>query len=124
MPTELDQIIRRIRQLEIERVALDKETDDASRERLERLERELAELGEQRDGMTAHWQQEKASIDTLRQLQGGAGPRAADEAARLERDGDLGRRRGHPLRRAARPRAPDRAGQRGAVQAAGRDSAS
>ncbi len=88
MPTELDQIIRRIRQLEIERVALDKETDDASRERLERLERELAELGEERDGMTAHWQQEKASIDTLRRLQEERTARA-DEAARLERDADL-----------------------------------
>ena len=88
MPTELDQIIRRIRQLEIERVALEKETDDASRERLERLERELAELGEERDGMTAHWQQEKASIDTLRQLQEERTARA-DEAARLERDADL-----------------------------------
>jgi ATP-dependent Clp protease ATP-binding subunit ClpB len=88
LPTELDQIIRRIRQLEIERVALDKETDDASRERRERLERELAELGEERDGMTAHWQQEKASIDTLRQLQEEKTARS-DEAARLERDGDL-----------------------------------
>ncbi len=88
MPTELDQIIRRIRQLEIERVALEKETDDASRERLERLERELADLGEERDGMTAHWQQEKASIDTLRQLQEERTARA-DEAARLERDADL-----------------------------------
>ncbi len=88
LPTELDQIIRRIRQLEIERVALDKETDDASRDRLERLERELAELGEERDGMTAHWQQEKASIDTLRRLQEEKTARA-DEAMRLERDGDL-----------------------------------
>ncbi len=88
LPTELDQIIRRIRQLEIERVALEKETDDASRERLERIERELAELGEERDGMTAHWQQEKASIDTLRQLQEEKTARA-DEAARLERDADL-----------------------------------
>ena len=88
MPTELDQIIRRIRQLEIERVALEKETDDASRERLERLERELADLGEERDGMTAHWQQEKASIDTLRQLQEERTAHA-DEAARLERDADL-----------------------------------
>ncbi len=88
LPTELDQIIRRIRQLEIERVALEKETDEASRERLERLERELAELGEERDGMTAHWQQEKASIDTLRQLQEEKTARA-DEAARLERDADL-----------------------------------
>src|SRR3974390_855183 len=68
MPTELDQITRRIRQLEIEKVALEKETDEASKERLERLERELADLGEQRDGMTAHWQQEKACIDTIPQL--------------------------------------------------------
>jgi len=88
MPTELDQITRRIRQLEIEKVALEKETDEASKERLERLERELADLGEQRDGMTAHWQQEKACIDTIRQLKEEQTART-DEAARLERDGDL-----------------------------------
>ena len=88
MPTELDQITRRIRQLEIEKVALEKETDDASKERLERLERELAELGEQRDGMTAHWQQEKQCIDTIRQLKEEQTARG-DEAGRLERDGDL-----------------------------------
>src|SRR5579872_5507433 len=68
MPTELDQITRRIRQLEIEKVALEKETDAASAERLERLQRELADLAEQRDGMTAHWQQEKECIDTIRAL--------------------------------------------------------
>ncbi len=88
MPTELDQIIRRIRQLEIEKVALEKETDEASRERLDRLERELADLGEQRDGMTAHWQQEKACIDTIRLLKEEQTAQT-DEAARLERDGDL-----------------------------------
>jgi ATP-dependent Clp protease ATP-binding subunit ClpB len=88
MPTELDQITRRIRQLEIERVALEKESDDPSKERLERLERELAELGEQRDGMTAHWQQEKACIDTIRSLQEERTART-EEAARLERDADL-----------------------------------
>ncbi len=88
MPTELDQIIRRIRQLEIEKVALEKETDDASKERLERLDRELAELGEQRDGMTAHWQQEKQCIDIIRQLKEEQTARG-DDAARLERDGDL-----------------------------------
>jgi len=88
MPTELDQITRRIRQLEIEKVALEKETDDASKERLERLERELADLAEQRDGMTAHWQQEKACIDTIRQLKEEQTAQT-DEAARLERDGDL-----------------------------------
>jgi ATP-dependent Clp protease ATP-binding subunit ClpB len=88
LPTELDQIIRRIRQLEIEKVALEKETDSASAERLERLERELADLGEQRDGMTAHWQQEKACIDTIRLLKEEQTARS-DDAVRLERDGDL-----------------------------------
>jgi ATP-dependent Clp protease ATP-binding subunit ClpB len=88
MPTELDQITRRIRQLEIEKVALEKETDEVSQERLERLERELADLGEQRDGMTAHWQQEKSCIDTIRALKEQHTART-DEAARLERDGDL-----------------------------------
>jgi ATP-dependent Clp protease ATP-binding subunit ClpB len=88
MPTELDQITRRIRQLEIEKMALEKESDEASKERLERLERELADLVEQRDGMTAHWQQEKAAIDTIRSLQEERTVRT-EEAARLERDADL-----------------------------------
>ncbi len=88
MPTELDQITRRIRQLEIEKMALEKESDEASKERLERLERELADLAEQRDGMTAHWQQEKAAIDTIRMLQEERTGRT-EEAARLERDADL-----------------------------------
>jgi ATP-dependent Clp protease ATP-binding subunit ClpB len=88
MPTELDQITRRIRQLEIEKVALEKESDDASKERLDRLERELADLAEQRDGMTAHWQQEKAAIDTIRALQEQRTAQT-EEAARLERDADL-----------------------------------
>ena len=88
MPTELDQITRRIRQLEIEKLALEKETDDASRERLTRLERELAELGEQRDSMAAHWQQEKNCLDALSQLQQQK-TELDEEAARLERDADL-----------------------------------
>ena len=88
MPTELDQIIRRIRQLEIEKLALAKETDEASAERLERLEAELAELGEQRDSMAAHWQQEKSYLDVLSQLQQEKTERD-EEAARLERDSDL-----------------------------------
>ncbi|HEY3842072.1 MAG TPA: AAA family ATPase [Acidimicrobiales bacterium] len=88
MPTELDQIIRRIRQLEIEKLALEKESDEVSAERLERLERELADLVEERDGMTAHWQQEKSSLDAISALQK---EKAAleEEAVRLERDGDL-----------------------------------
>ena len=88
LPTELDQVIRRIRQLEIEKVALEKETDEASAERLDRLEAELADLAEQRDGMTAHWQQEKASIDTIRLLKEEQTARG-DDAVRLEREGDL-----------------------------------
>ncbi len=88
LPTELDQVIRRIRQLEIEKVALEKETDAASSERLARLQAELADLAEQRDGMTAHWQQEKAFIDTIRLLKEEQTARG-DDAIRLEREGDL-----------------------------------
>src|SRR5664280_148877 len=56
MPTELDVVIRRIRQLEIERVALEIETDEASSERREKLNEELAELQEKSDGLAARWQ--------------------------------------------------------------------
>jgi ATP-dependent Clp protease ATP-binding subunit ClpB len=68
MPTEIDVVERRIRQLEIERVALAKETDAASMERLGKLDEELANLREQADGMKAHWQQEKDAIGTIRTL--------------------------------------------------------
>jgi ATP-dependent Clp protease ATP-binding subunit ClpB len=70
MPTEIDVVERRIRQLEIERVALAKETDDASRERLEALDRELADLQERLGAMKAHWQGEKDRIDEIRLLKG------------------------------------------------------
>ena len=68
MPTEIDVVERRIRQLEIERVALAKETDSASFERLEKLDKELADLTEQADGMKAHWIQEKEGIARIRTL--------------------------------------------------------
>jgi ATP-dependent Clp protease ATP-binding subunit ClpB len=68
LPTEIDVVERRIRQLEIERVALAKETDAPSRERLEALDAELADLGEQRDAMLAHWTNEKDAIATIRTL--------------------------------------------------------
>jgi ATP-dependent Clp protease ATP-binding subunit ClpB len=61
MPTEIDVVERRMRQLEIERVALAKETDEASRERLEALDRELTDLREQSASMKAHWQAERSS---------------------------------------------------------------
>ena len=68
MPTEIDVVERRIRQLEIERVALAKETDAASDERLAALDEELANLQAQADAMKAHWQAEKDAIDAIRTL--------------------------------------------------------
>nr|MDQ3570940.1 ATP-dependent chaperone ClpB [Actinomycetota bacterium] len=88
MPTEIDVVERRMRQLEIERVALAKETDPASRERLEALERELADLREKSSSMKAHWQAEKEAIDHIRSLKERLEARRED-ALRFERDGDL-----------------------------------
>jgi ATP-dependent Clp protease ATP-binding subunit ClpB len=68
LPTEIDVVERRIRQLEIEQVALAKETDVASKDRLTALEAELADLTEQRDGMLAHWTNEKEAIGRIRLL--------------------------------------------------------
>jgi ATP-dependent Clp protease ATP-binding subunit ClpB len=65
MPTEIDVVERRIRQLEIERVALAKETDEASAERLAALDAELADLNEQTAGMKAQWQAEKEAIGAI-----------------------------------------------------------
>jgi ATP-dependent Clp protease ATP-binding subunit ClpB len=67
LPTEIDVVERRIRQLEIEQVALAKETDDVSKERLAGLDEELANLREQRDSMLAHWNNEKEIIDEIRE---------------------------------------------------------
>jgi ATP-dependent Clp protease ATP-binding subunit ClpB len=68
MPAELDEIHRRVMQLEIEREALRKENDDASRDRLEKLERELANLKAGGDALQARWQNEKDSVKRLRSL--------------------------------------------------------
>ncbi|MCS7023825.1 MAG: ATP-dependent chaperone ClpB [Bryobacteraceae bacterium] len=68
MPAELDEILRRVMQLEIEREALRKETDAASRERLAKLEKELADLKEQSNALKAQWEQEKQAVQRLRQL--------------------------------------------------------
>jgi ATP-dependent Clp protease ATP-binding subunit ClpB len=90
MPVEIDEVERRVRQLEIERAALQKESDNASRERLERLERELADLQESSKGMKAHWHQEKERIDAIRSLKARI-ETARGEFDRAERDGDLER---------------------------------
>jgi ATP-dependent Clp protease ATP-binding subunit ClpB len=68
MPQELDEITRRVMQLEIEEAALQTETDEPSRERLEALRRELADLRAQADAMTAQWESERQAIHKLQAL--------------------------------------------------------
>jgi ATP-dependent Clp protease ATP-binding subunit ClpB len=68
MPTELDEASRRVMQLEIEREALKKERDPASRDRLERLEKELADVKAHADALRAQWQAEKQKVQQLREL--------------------------------------------------------
>ena len=104
-PEEIDELDRRILQLEMEKLSLGRESDSASRDRLERLEKELAELGEQQSALNAQWQQEKGAIDALSglkeeieqvQLQVEQAKRSYDlnKAAELEYGtlGDLNRR--------------------------------
>ena len=64
-PTELDQVERKILQLQIEKQSLLKETDSASKERLKKLEKELAEHSSKRDAMKLKWQNEKEAIKSL-----------------------------------------------------------
>ena len=64
-PEQIDEIDRKILQLEMEKLSLGRESDTASQERLGRIERELAELGEQQSSLNAQWQQEKGAIDDL-----------------------------------------------------------
>ena len=68
MPVELDEVRRRIMQLEIEREALRKETDQASKDRLGKLEKDLADLKEQDTELRSHWEQEKEALQAGRQL--------------------------------------------------------
>ena len=78
MPAELDEVARRVLQLEIEREALRKETDEASRDRLERLEKELADLKEEETTLRAQWETEKGALGGVAEHQ------KSLEAARLE----------------------------------------
>jgi ATP-dependent Clp protease ATP-binding subunit ClpB len=90
MPDEIDDLARRRRQLEIERNALQKETDDASAQRLASIKQELADLAEQLDALTAHWTLEKERIDAIRAIKQDIEETRA-EAERVERSGDLQR---------------------------------
>ncbi len=88
MPAEIDAVLRRVRQLEIERVALKKETDAASRERLEKLDHELSELKEQASQLRTRWENEKRVIEKISKTkQEIEQTRLSAEAA--ERSGDL-----------------------------------
>lgn len=88
LPTSLDVLKRRVMQLEIEKRALKKEKDAAARERLEHIEKELANLKEQERGQEAQWQQEKAFIDEVQKGQAKLEELRALEA-QAEREGNL-----------------------------------
>lgn len=68
LPVELDEVQRRVMQLEIEREALKKENDRASKDRLQKLEKELADLKARADALRAQWQVERQAVDRLRKL--------------------------------------------------------
>ena len=88
MPQEIDEVERRIMQLEIERTALKKEKDPASVERREIIERELAELKEQSSAMKAQWQQEKDTLGAVGKIKQQI-DQARVEAEQASRAGDL-----------------------------------
>jgi ATP-dependent Clp protease ATP-binding subunit ClpB len=68
MPTELDEVTRKVLQLEIEKEALKKEKDKASQDRLESLEKELADLNEKKNTLQTQWESEKKEVDTLKKI--------------------------------------------------------
>jgi ATP-dependent Clp protease ATP-binding subunit ClpB len=90
MPAEIDEIQRRITQAEIERQALKKESDPASKERLEKLDAELAGMNDVLMGMKGHWQNEKDLIQTIRTIKEEQ-EQLNTEARLAEREGDLAR---------------------------------
>src|SRR5579862_5827806 len=90
MPQEIDEVERRIMQLEIERQALQKEKDSASVERRTNLERDLAELKERASGMKAQWQAEKETLGRVGEIKQQL-EAARIEADRAQRSGDLGK---------------------------------
>ena len=90
MPIEIDEVERKILQLEIERQALKREEDKASKERLGQLEREIENLRETSNGLKAHWQNEKESIQRIRSLKEKLESTKVEEQ-KAQREGDLNR---------------------------------
>ncbi|TCK27797.1 ATP-dependent chaperone ClpB [Pseudonocardia endophytica] len=89
-PVEIDTVERAVRRLEIEEMALEKESDAASKDRLVALRAELAEKREELSALTARWQNEKGAIESTRELKEQL-EQLRGESERAERDGDLGR---------------------------------
>ena len=90
MPIEIDEVERKILQLEIEKQALKREQDKASKERLAQLEREVRNLRETADGLKGHWQNEKESIQRIRSLKEKIEATKVEEQ-QAQRQGDLNR---------------------------------
>ncbi|MCQ4118113.1 ATP-dependent chaperone ClpB [Rhodococcus tibetensis] len=89
-PEEIDTVERIVRRLEIEEMALQKESDEASKERLEKLRQELADEQEKLNQLTTRWKNEKQAIDSVREVKEQLETLRGEEE-RAERDGDLGR---------------------------------
>ena len=90
-PEALDELDRRVIQLKIEREALKKETDPASKDRLAKLEKELADLEDRSNAMTAAWKSGEGPGAGDPEAEGAAGPGAVSEVEVAQRRGDLGR---------------------------------
>ena len=90
LPTEIDEIERRVMQLEIERTALKKESDKASQERLQKLEKELADLQETAKKLKTQWQNEKGVVTEIRDLKS-ALELSREQMEQAKRGGDLGK---------------------------------
>jgi ATP-dependent Clp protease ATP-binding subunit ClpB len=90
MPAEIDEIQRKITQAEIERQALKKEQDPASKERYNKLEADLANLNDDLSAMKGHWQNEKDTIQNIRRIKEEQ-EQLNQEAQLAEREGDLAR---------------------------------
>jgi len=87
-PVEIDELRRAVDRLKMEELALEHESDDASRERLERLRRDLADRAEQLAALTARWEQEKAGLNRVGDLKAQI-DELRGQSERMQRDGDL-----------------------------------